>query len=73
MCRTLSSEALRGSHLDKYLSVVLSARVARIEPVESIVDGTSATFATLKVYRALVRGMGLTIDEYYISRGKMDY
>ena len=59
VCRTLGGDALRGSQSDKYLGVGLPARGARIETVESRVDGASATLATLKLSKALVRGMDM--------------
>ena len=58
--RTLGGDALRGVHEDQYLGVGLSARGPTPGPVESRVNGASATLATLKLTKALVRGMAIT-------------
>ena len=55
--RTLGGDDLRNSQSDKYIGMGLSARGAVTEPVDSRVDGASATLATLKLSKELVRGM----------------
>lgn len=61
VCRTLGGDAVRGSHSDKYRGVRLSARGEKVEPVERKVDRAFTTLATLKLSKALVRGMELML------------
>lgn len=61
VCRTLNGVSTCGSQSDKHLGVELSTRVASVEPVESRIDGASETLATLKISKALVRGMELSL------------
>lgn len=55
VCRTLGSDALRGSQSDQYLDIGLSFRVATVEPVERRADEASATLMKLKLSKALTR------------------
>lgn len=58
LCRTLSSDVLRGSHADKFLGIGLSAKGARVDTVESRVFGASAKLAALNLSKVLVSRHG---------------